>query len=66
MFHNLRHYDAHHIMTSIGKFQDYSLEVLASTLEKYIGLRLKKKGCPIQLNFKDSLQHLPTSLEKIG
>lgn len=46
-------------------FKDYSLEVLASTLEKYIGFQLKKNGCPIQLNFIDILQHLPTSLEKL-
>lgn len=65
VFHNLHHYDAHHIIMSIGKFKEYSLDVIATTLETCIGFRMVKKGCPIHLNFIESLQHLPISLEKL-
>lgn len=65
IFYNLCHYDAHHILMSIGKFKQYSLEVLASTLETYIGFQMIKKGCPIHLNFIDSYQHLSTLLKKL-
>lgn len=52
-------------MMSIGKFKEYPLEVIASTLEAYVGFRMVKKGCPIHISFIDSLQHLHTSLEKL-
>lgn len=47
------------------KIQRIFPEVIASKLETYIGFRMVKKGCPIHLNFIDSYQHLPTSLEKL-
>ena len=65
IFHNLKNYDAHHIMQHMGKFNDHTIDVIATTLEKYIGFKIQKKECTIQLMFLDSFQHLPTSLEKL-
>ena len=65
IFHNLKNYDGHHLMSELGKFDDYEISVIASTLEKYITFRLKKKDCPLELVFLDSFQFLPTSLEKL-
>ena len=65
IFHNLKNYDAHHIMLEIGKFKEYDLSIIPTTLEKYISFKMIKQGCPLQLVFLDSLQFLPASLEKL-
>lgn len=63
--HNLRNYDAHLLMSELGKFKDHIISVIATTLEKFITFRLKKPDSPVQLIFLDSFQFPPTSLEKL-
>lgn len=41
IFHILKHYDDHHLMTELGKFTDYSIDVIVNTIEKY-SLTIKK------------------------
>ena len=65
IFHNLKNYDGHHIMNKLGKYKDHDIEVIATTMEKYISFRVKKWNSPIQMMFLDSFQFLPTSLEKL-
>ncbi|XP_035208985.1 uncharacterized protein LOC118183516 [Stegodyphus dumicola] len=67
VFHNLKHYDAHHIMQGLGKIEDHQIEVIATNMEKYITFALSKKHNKIKvsLQFIDSFQFLNTSLEKL-
>ena len=58
-FHNLRGYDAHHIMSAIGKFKHKKLTCIPQNHEKYISFSLGK------LTFVDTFQFMSTSLEKL-
>jgi hypothetical protein len=57
-FHNLRGYDSHIIMQGVEAADE--IEVIANNIEKYLAFKLGKN-----LVFKDSLQFLPESLEKL-
>jgi hypothetical protein len=59
VFHNLRGYDAHLIMQSVGLFKDKNINVIANNMEKYISFSLGS------LKFIDSLQFMNSSLEKL-
>lgn len=65
IFHNLKNYDSHHIMTELGKFKEYDISVIPTTMEKYITFKIHKQDCPVQLVFLDSLQFLLYSLDKL-
>ncbi|XP_054723117.1 uncharacterized protein LOC129233064, partial [Uloborus diversus] len=69
IFHNLKNYDAHHIVKTLGTFKDYEYEVIPTNMEKYISFsiapREEKRGEKVKLVFLDSFQFLPTSLEKL-
>ena len=56
--HNLKNYDAHHIMREIGKVTA-GLKCIPNNMEKYVTFTLGK------LRFIDSFQHLSTELEKL-
>ena len=56
--HNLKNYDAHHIMREIGKVTG-DLKCIPNNMEKYLTFSLGK------LRFIDSFQHLSTELEKL-
>ena len=58
IFHNLRGYDAHLIMQAIGKV-DKNINCIPNSMEKYIAFSMGS------LNFIDSYQFLPTSLEEL-
>ena len=63
-FHNLSKYDAHHIvrhMGSIGSIKDIS--VIGKTLERFSGFSFKINE--VKFIFRDSLQHLSSSLEAL-
>lgn len=55
-FHNLRNYDAHLLMQSIGQFKDRKISVIANNFERYVSFSL---GC---FRFLDSYQCLSNSL----
>ena len=59
IFHNLRGYDSHLIMESVGKYKDKKISVIPNTLEKYISFTLDN------LRFIDSLQFMNALLEKL-
>ena len=65
IFHNMKNYDGHHIMTELGQYDSYKINVIASTLEKYTTFSIKKRDSAVELVFLDSFQFLPTSLEKL-
>ncbi|XP_054720146.1 uncharacterized protein LOC129229795 [Uloborus diversus] len=69
LFHNLKNYDAHHIVKTLGAFKDYEYEVIPTNMEKYISFSIaprgEKRGEKVKLVFLDSYQFLPTSLEKL-
>ena len=67
IFHNLKNYDAHHIMQGIGKIKDHECEVIATNMEKYIAFSLsnRKDKCKISMLFIDSYLFIPASLEKL-
>ena len=58
-FHNLRGYDSHILMQSIGKYKDMNLKVIPNTMEKYISFSLG------QLKFIDTYQFMGASLQKL-
>ena len=58
-FYNLMGYDAHHIMSAIGKFKHKNLTCIPQNHEKYISFSLGK------LTFVDTFQFMSTSLEKL-
>ena len=51
-FHNLRGYDSHILMQSIGMFEDEKLKLIANTMEKYISFTMGN------LKFIDSYQFM--------
>ena len=57
--------DTHLFMTRLGRLENYRIEVIPNTMEKYIAFKLLKNDCPVQLIFMDSLQFLPWSLDKL-
>ena len=59
VFHNLKGYDSHLIMQSIGQFKEKKIECIANNMQKFISFSLG------DLQFIDSLQFLPSSLEKL-
>ncbi|GFW95212.1 c2H2-type domain-containing protein [Trichonephila clavipes] len=69
VFHNLKNYDAHHIIKCLGNFKDYEFNILANNMEKYITFSMKKNvkenNVAVSLQFIDSFQFLPTSLQKL-
>lgn len=69
VFHNLKNYDAHMIMKTLGHFQEYECDVIAMNMEKYISFSLSKveedAQVKVKLQFIDSFQFLPTSLSKL-
>ena len=56
--HNLKNYDAHHIMREIGKVTG-ELKCIPNNMEKYVTFSLGK------LRFIDSYQHLSSELEEL-
>ena len=58
VFHNLKNYDAHIIMSAIGKHAK-KINVLALSMEKYLSFQIG------HLRFLDSIQFLPSSLDKL-
>ena len=56
-FHNLKIYDAHHIMQELRNLKDHRYEVIRSNLEKYVAFSLsnRKGKYKIPLHFIDSL-----------
>ncbi|KAK3101531.1 hypothetical protein FSP39_004239 [Pinctada imbricata] len=59
VFHNLRGYDAHHIMSEIGKMKRKNLKCIPQNHEKYISFSLGN------LDFLDTFQFMSTSLQKL-
>ena len=59
VFHNLRGYDAHVLMESLGKYKKRRLSCIPNNSERYISFSLGT------LRFIDSFQFLGTSLEKL-
>ena len=59
IFHNLRGYDSHHIIQTIGKVQGKQLKCIPNNMEEYITFSL---GC---MDFIDSFQFMSSSLEKL-
>lgn len=43
VFHNLKGYDAHHIMQGLRKINDHELNVIATNMEKYISFSISRK-----------------------
>ena len=60
IFHNLRGYDSHLIMSAIGKYKKRRLNCIPNNMEKYINFSLGN------LRFIDSCQFLNASLEGLG
>ncbi|GFR06857.1 PR domain zinc finger protein 4 [Trichonephila clavata] len=69
VFHNLKNYDAHHIIKCLGNFKDHEFNILANNMEKYITFSMRKNikenNVTVSLQFIDSFQFLPTSLQKL-
>ncbi|XP_078335318.1 uncharacterized protein LOC144626186 [Crassostrea virginica] len=59
-FHNLKGYDAHHIMSVIGKEKRKKINCIPQNHEKYISFSLGK------LDFVDTFQFLSTSVDKLS
>lgn len=59
VIHNLRGYDSHLIMQSVGLFKDKNIQCIANNMEKYISFSLGP------LRFIDSLQFMNSSLDKL-
>ena len=59
VIHNLRGYDSHLIMQSVGLFKDKNIKCLANNMEKYISFSVGS------LRFIDSLQFMNSSLDKL-
>lgn len=59
-FHNLKGYDAHHIMNVIGKFKHKKINCIPQNHEKYISFSLGR------LDFVDTFQFLYASLDKLS
>ena len=59
VFHNLRGYDAHLLMSGLGKYKTRRISCIANNSEKYVSFSLGG------LRFIDSLQFLSTSLDSL-
>lgn len=59
-FHNLKGFDAHHIMSVIGKYKHKRINCIPQNHEKYIAFLLGN------LDFVDTFQFMSTSLEKLS
>ena len=60
IFHNLKGYDANHIMSVIGLYEaKYKVRCIAQNMEKYLSFSLGN------LKFIDSLQFMNSSLDKL-
>ena len=59
VFHNLRGYDSHIIMSGVGKLQPKKISCIPNNMEKYISFSIG------HLRFIDSLQFLNASLETL-
>ena len=59
IFHNLRNFDGHIILQSLGLFKETDIKCIPQNLERYISFSLGK------LRFIDSFQFLPSSLETL-
>ena len=59
VFHNLRGYDVHHLMSGIGKYKKRKMTCIANNSERYITFSLGG------LRFIDSLQFMNASLERL-
>ena len=59
IFHNLRGYDGHVLMESLGKYKKRRISCIPNNSERYISFSLGS------LRFIDSFQFLGTSLEKL-
>ena len=65
VFHNLRGYDAHHIMCELA--QDATpdeIDCIANSSEKYLSFTITKPES-VPLRFIDSVQFMPSSLEQL-
>jgi hypothetical protein len=58
--HNFKGYDSHFIVSALGAFKDRALSIIGQGMEKYMTMGFGK-----HLQFKDSLQFLPESLESL-
>ena len=64
-FHNLSKYDSHFILQAVGKRQYVSnFNVIAKTVERFAGFSFKLKHT--KFIFRDSLQHLTSSLDSLS
>lgn len=59
IFHNLKGYDAHHIVKQLGRFEKSVISVIPNTSEKYMSFSING------LKFVDSLNFLSASLGKL-
>ena len=60
-FHNLKGYDAHHLITACNEYSEkHDVSVIATTAEKYISLSIGN------LVFKDSFAFLASSLDTLS
>ena len=59
VFHNLRGYDGHLLMQSLGKYQDRRLSCIPTNTQRYISFSSES------LRFIDSCQFMAASLEKL-
>ena len=59
-FHNFRGYDGHLIVHAFNKFPTREIKVIGQSMERYLQVAWGKN-----LVFRDSLQHLGSSLEKL-
>ena len=59
-FHNFRGYDSHLLVHSLPKYPDRKISLIAQSMEKYLIM-----GWGQHLVFKDSLQFLNVSLERL-
>ena len=59
ILHNLRIYDSHLIMQGVEEHKEKTINSIANNSEKYISFSIDN------LEFKDSLQFLNSSLEKL-
>ena len=58
-FHNLKGYDSHLIINKAHLFGTKSLNIIPMSAEKYLSFQISK------LQFKDSMNFLNTSLDKL-
>ena len=68
VFHNLRGYDAHHIIKEgVGYFPEWRLSVIPTTKEGYLSIKCSfgNKQAQTHLQFIDSLQFLSASLASL-